>query len=171
MDFTTQLGLDPKTAEYAHDEQSLREYVNLKLTSIGQPTLESAGSTEISGLSRSLLASYQEKSRLLADHLPPCDHRVQTFLSDYFNDLDPAEIPKLPGETLNLDRHGVARTLSVPARGDHFSSDIMDSYRIHQGVLHNPKSDRRTTKGVFHVTEGGLPVPNDKKAVPKIAAG
>lgn len=170
MDFTTQLGLDPKTAEYAHDEQSLREYVNLKLTSIGQPTLESAGSTEISGLSRLLLASYQEKSRLLADHLPPCDHRVQTFLSDYFNDLDPAEIPKIPGETLNLDRHGVARTLSVPARGDHFSSDIMDSYRIHQGVLHNPKSDRRTTKGVFHVTEGGLPVPNDKKAVPKIAA-
>lgn len=170
MDFTTQLGLDPKTADYAHDEQSLREYVNLKLTSIGQPTLESADGSEISGLSRSLLASYQEKSRLLADHLPPCDHRVQTFLSDYFSDLDPAEIPKLPGETLNLDRHGVARTLSVPARGDHFSSDIMDSYRIHQGVLHNPKSDRRTTKGVFHVTEGGLPVPNDKKEVPKLAA-
>ena len=36
-----------------------------------------------------------------------------------------------------------------------------------QGVLHNPKSDRRTTEGVFHVTEGGLPIPDDKKAVPK----
>lgn len=170
MDFTTQLGLDPKTADYAHDEQSLREYVNLKLTSIGQPTFEASSGTEISGLSRSLLASYQEKSRLLADHLPACDQRVQDFLADYFSELDADDVPCLPGETLNLDRHGVARTLSVPARGDHFSSEIMDSYRIQQGVLHNPKSDRRTTKGVFHVTEGGLPIPNDKKAVPKIAA-
>ena len=170
MDFTTQLGLDPQTADYAHDEQSLREYVNLKLTSIGQPTFDGTSGTEISELSRSLLASYQEKSRLLADHLPPCDQRVQDFLADYFGDLDAAEIPCLPAETLNLDRHGVARTLSVPARGDHFNSEIMDSYRIQQGVLHNPKSDRRTTKGVFHVAEGGLPIPNDKKAVPKLAA-
>ncbi len=170
MDFSTQLGLDPKTADYAHDEQSLREYVNLKLTSIGQPTFKALTCTEISGLSRSLLASYQEKSRLLANHLPPCDQRVQDFLADYFSELDADDIPYLPGETLNLDRHGVARTLSVPAQGDHFSSEIMDSYRIQQGVLHNPKSDRRTTKGVFHVTEGGLPIPNDKKAVPKIAA-
>ncbi|TVP78129.1 MAG: hypothetical protein EA353_08985 [Puniceicoccaceae bacterium] len=170
MDFTTQLGLDPKTANYAHDEQSLREYVNLKLTSIGQPTFEAVGTSEIGGLSRSLLASYQEKSRLLANYLPPCDYRIQNFLADYFRDLDPEDLPNLPGETLNLDRHGVARTLSVPARGDHFSSEIIDSYRIQQGVLHNPKSDRRTTKGVFHVTEGGLPVPNDKKAVPKLAA-
>jgi phosphoenolpyruvate carboxykinase (diphosphate) len=35
-------------------------------------------------------------------------------------------------------------------------------------VLHNPKSDRRTTQGIFHVTEGGLPIPDDKLGVPKI---
>ena len=29
--------------------------------------------------------------------------------------------------------------------------------RLPQGVLHNPRSDRRTTQGVFHVAEGGLP--------------
>jgi hypothetical protein len=34
-------------------------------------------------------------------------------------------------------------------------------------VLHNPKSDRRTTQGIFHVTEGGLPIPDDKLGVPK----
>jgi hypothetical protein len=34
-------------------------------------------------------------------------------------------------------------------------------------VLHNPASDRRTTKGSFHIAEGGLPIPGDKKAVPK----
>ena len=165
MDFTTQLGLDPKTAAYAHDEDSLLEYVNLKLTSIGQPIFDGVGDSGFTSLSKTLLASYQEKSRLLADYLPPCDQRVQSFLADYFGDLDSSEMPYLPNNTLILDRHGVARTLSLPAKGDHFSSEIIDSYRIQQGVLHNPKSDRRTTKGVFHVTEGGLPIPNDKKAV------
>src|SRR6185369_7304305 len=31
---------------------------------------------------------------------------------------------------------------------------------------HNPRSDRRTTTGIFHVAEGGLPIPDDKMAVP-----
>ncbi len=37
-----------------------------------------------------------------------------------------------------------------------------------QGVLHNPKNDKRTTAGVFHVADGGLPVSHDKKCVPKV---
>lgn len=169
-DFKTQLGLDPKTAASTFDRTALVEYVNLKLSSIGQPTYGELDNSDFYDLNRSLLASYQEKSRLLADYLPPCDQRIQSFLMEYFSDLDLAEIPHLPTLTLILDRHGVARTLSLPASKDHFSSDIIDSYRIQQGVLHNPKSDRRTTKGVFHVAEGGLPIPNDKKAVPKLAA-
>ncbi|HSH09965.1 MAG TPA: hypothetical protein VK995_06225, partial [Oceanipulchritudo sp.] len=48
-------------------------------------------------------------------------------------------------------------------------SSIIESYRLANGVLHNPVNDRRTTMGVFHVVEGGLPVPEDKKAVPKLA--
>ena len=36
-------------------------------------------------------------------------------------------------------------------------------------MLHNPANDRRTTAGVFHVAEGGLPIPDDKIAVPKVA--
>ena len=43
----------------------------------------------------------------------------------------------------------------------------MHSYRLRQGVLHNPANDRRTTQGVFHIAEGGLPIPDDKLAVPK----
>ena len=35
-------------------------------------------------------------------------------------------------------------------------------------MLHNPRSDRRTTKGVFHVVENGLPIPSDKKNVPSV---
>jgi hypothetical protein len=65
-----------------------------------------------------------------------------------------------------LDQYGVSRALSLPPDKDEFVSDIVSSYRVKQGVLHNPKSDRRTTQGIFHVTEGGLPIPDDKSAVP-----
>lgn len=70
-------------------------------------------------------------------------------------------------DALILERHGIARTLSLPAESDFFKSDIVSSYRTWQGVCHNPANDRRTTEGVFHVTEGGLPVPGDKRAVPR----
>ena len=45
----------------------------------------------------------------------------------------------------------------------------MSSYRLDNGVLHNPVNDRRTTQGVFHVAEGGLPIPADKLRVPLVA--
>jgi hypothetical protein len=50
-----------------------------------------------------------------------------------------------------------------------FTSPLLSSYRLANGVLHNPAKDRRTTAGVFHIAEGGLPVPDDKIAVPKLA--
>ncbi|HHH13104.1 MAG TPA: hypothetical protein ENJ98_02610, partial [Thiolapillus brandeum] len=84
----------------------------------------------------------------------------------YLADLG-EETPRLPNNTFVLDRHGVARELSLPMGKDEFKSEIVSSYRVKQGVLHNPASDRRTTKGSFHITEGGLPIPGDKKAVPK----
>ncbi len=40
--------------------------------------------------------------------------------------------------------------------------------RLANGVAHNPRADRRTTSGTFHVTEGGLPIAGDKLAVPKM---
>ncbi len=60
----------------------------------------------------------------------------------------------------------MARLLSLPPDRDEFVSSILSSYRTGQGVLHNPRSDRRTTEGIFHVAEGGLPIPQDKRAVP-----
>ena len=69
--------------------------------------------------------------------------------------------------SLVLDRPGLARILALPPRADSFRFAVLTSYRIAQGVLHNPKNDRRTTQGVFHVAEGGLPIALDKQAVPK----
>ncbi|MCK5360228.1 MAG: hypothetical protein KAJ95_06350, partial [Gammaproteobacteria bacterium] len=113
-----------------------------------------------------LLKSYREKNRLLTDYYCPADQRIQSFLERYLSDFPIEEIPRLPGMTFVLDRHGVSRELSIPLGEDEFHSDIVNSYRVKQGVLHNPASDRRTTEGSFHIAEGGLPIPGDKKAVP-----
>ena len=51
MEFKTQLGLDPDTADSVYDSKSLLEYVNLKLTSIGQPVFGDLADSEFFGLS------------------------------------------------------------------------------------------------------------------------
>ncbi|WP_415504951.1 hypothetical protein, partial [Actinomyces slackii] len=75
--------------------------------------------------------------------------------------------PTLPHTTFVLDQPGLARALSLPVGASSFESDYVSSYRVQGGVLHNPRNDRRTTAGVFHVAEGGLPIPDDKAAVPR----
>ena len=75
------------------------------------------------------------------------------------------------GPPLGVPQGVRARELSLPSSGDAAESPLLKSYRLRNGVLHNPRSDRRTTKGVFHIAEGGLPVPDDKKAVPVEAYG
>ena len=146
-------------------EKKLWSYINLKLAALGLPTALAAADGEFQEMVSALLQHQRETERLLANYLCPADWRIQSFLDDYLYETGLA--PKLPWRTFVLDRAGVARALSLPPDRDLFTSDILTSYRVKQGVLHNPKSDRRTTEGVFHVCEGGLPIPDDKKAVPK----
>jgi hypothetical protein len=112
-----------------------------------------------------LLARQRELSRRLSDRLSAPDQRIQDFLDDYV--AGTAQAVRLPRRTLVLDQPGLARELSLPQDGDAFSSELLSSYRLRNGVLHNPASDRRTTAGVFHIAEGGLPIPDDKIAVPR----
>jgi len=170
MDFAHALGLNKVPVTPEEEREKLQLYINLKLASSGQPTCISEESARFFGISRDLLKSYREKNRLLSNYQCPVDVRIQNFLRRYLDDLDLLDlegVPKLPTQTFVLDRHGVARELSLPMGKDEFHSDIVSSYRVQQGVLHNPASDRRTTEGSFHVAEGGLPVAGDKKAVPK----
>ena len=139
-------------------------YVNVKLSLLGHAPVPVVEGAEFNELISTIIAQYREKERLLASHLCPVDQRIQTFLFDYLQDVP---VSRLPLRTLTLDRPGMARLLSLPVDRDEFVSDIISSYRVKQGVLHNPRSDRRTTQGIFHVTEGGLPIPADKLAVPK----
>jgi len=98
--------------------------------------------------------------------LCPADRRIETFLNAHFADLTEESPLRLP-DSLALPRHGIAREFSLPANGDSYRNEHVTSYRVRNGVLHNPRSDRRTTKGTFHVCEGGLPIPGDKKSVPR----
>ena len=165
MNLARSIGLR-QTSDIDDDErQKLQLYINLKLASSGQPIVV-GDDEEFLATAQDLLKSYREKNRLLTDYFCPADQRIQSFLERYLSELPEVMIPRLPGMTFVLDRHGVARELSIPLGEDEFHSDIVNSYRVKQGVLHNPASDRRTTEGSFHIAEGGLPIPGDKKAVP-----
>jgi hypothetical protein len=88
---------------------------------------------------------YREQSRLLESHLCPVDQRIQAFLDDVLKTT--GESVKLPSNTLNADRFGLARELSFPEGGIEFQNSEIKSYRLAKGsVLHNPINDKRTTK-------------------------
>ena len=156
------IGYDLNSKEYTE----LVNYANLKLATLGLPTVGDQSDNPSLRLSGSLVKEYREKVRLLRGYLCPADRRVQDFLTKILG----TDRPSLPTESFVLDRHGLARVTSLPRDGYNFSSSIMESKRIAQGVLHNPASDRRTTSGVFHVADVGLPAADDKKVVPLNAA-
>ncbi len=168
MEFERSLGLGVDVKDPEEERKRLHLYINLKLAASGLPTCLDNNSAEFMDISQDLLKAFREKGRLLSSYLCPSDQRIQDFLGRYLWDLDLERMPVLPNQTFVLARHGVARELSIPMDDDEFHSDIVASYRIRQGVLHNPASDRRTTAGSFHIAEGGLPIPGDKKAVPKL---
>ena len=150
-------------------DEELDRYINLKLAALGQPVSRSASGSDFLALAGPLLRNYYQKDRQLGNWLCASDSRIQDFLDGYLGDVCPQGAARLPANAFVLDREGMARVLSLPVTSDSFSSPYLDSYRLPQGVLHNPRSDKRTTQGLFHIAEGGLPVPADKAAVPKRA--
>ena len=168
-------------AEDTDTTQSTRDlirYINLKLATIGQPVFddyaEPQSKKKLSDpafleLAENLISNYRSRTRLVSSIYNPADQRIQDFITDYLKDLNLTEIPQLPNNTFISDKPGLTRVLSLPPHHNHYKNDYIESYRIKQGVLHNPKNDRRTTKGSFHIVEGGLPVPVDKIEVPKQA--
>jgi hypothetical protein len=146
---------------------SLHHAINLRLALLDCPTMDDAQGAVWNKLAAPIFARHREITRLLEDKLCPADARIQHFLNLYLADIGPA--PRLPARTFILDQPGLARELSLPAHGDCFESPLLKSYRLRNGVLHNPASDRRTTQGVFHIADGGIAVPDDKFCVPKAA--
>jgi len=164
-----------RTKQSKRDRRDMIQYINLQLASLGQPFFcdETDSDTKYANakfhaLTKGLINSFREKSRLLSGHLSPVDTRIQNFIDDYLKEVEVDKEYRLPGETLVLNQKGMARELSLPPNGKEFKNDLLSSYRLNQGILNNPAHDKRTTKGTFHIVRGGLPVPLDKKEVPKI---
>lgn len=139
--------------------------ISLHLAQLGLPVDTDDEDSAATALVAPILARQRELTRRLADRLCAADARIQNWLDGYL--ADAAVSPQLPKRTLVLSEAGLARELSLPRNADVFTSELLSSYRLANGVLHNPANDRRTTAGVFHVAEGGLPIPDDKLAVPK----
>ena len=162
------IGLDPASLDPSSEPKLVR-YIQLKLSSLGFSVPSASGDDPaFQEIAQALLANHLEKNRLLSSYLAPADRRVQDWLERYLENALPAGVPvRLPSQSFVLDRYGLARLLSLPPDKDTHLSPILSSYRLANGILHNPKADRRTTAGVFHIAEGGLPIPADKLAVPR----
>lgn len=161
----------------SHRRRDVIRYINMKLASMGQPIFEGMPLSEEDGmteqefvsLAESLLNNYKEKMRLLsANIINPADKRIQDFINHYLQDIEFPHSLRIPFDSFVLDKPGIGREVSLPPDQNSLKTDIIESYRIRQGILHNPKNDRRTTKGSFHIVKGGLPIPPDKRAVPKL---
>ena len=162
------LGWRRDVADSAEERQRLRIYIAFQMASAGlTPPDQASGADSLAALSTGILDSLKEKNRLLAEHRAPVDSRIEAYLNHYFGKLVRDAPLRLPSRSLTLDRHGMARELSLPVNGQVFKNELVESYRCLNGVLNNPKADRRTTAGTFHVVQGGLPIPGDKRVVPK----
>ncbi len=167
--------LDKTQKQILRDRRDMIQFINLQLASLGQPVFtddsdadKKYANAKFLGLTEGLIDGFRQKSRLLSDHLSPVDTRIQNFIDDYLKEVGFDKSYRLPNNTLILNQKGMARELSLPPNGKEFKSELLSSYRVKQGILNNPAADKRTTKGTFHIVRGGLPVPLDKKEVPKI---
>ncbi len=151
--------------QYSSVNQHVNDAINLRLALIGAPYPHEDANATQTQLVEPIFARQREMNRLLDHRLCPADQRVQNWLDEYLKDEEVK--PQIPRRSVVLDQPGLARGLSLPVHGDEFHSPWLESYRVQQGVLHNPMNDRRTTAGVFHLAESALPIPDDKLICPR----
>jgi phosphoenolpyruvate carboxykinase (diphosphate) len=162
------VGLRADGTTWLPERRAAIRSILLKLAAMGVQIPAGTGDADVLQLTGDLFARYREQTRLLSEHLCPADRRIQQYIDSLLKATGFSEPVRLPSETLILDHYGLARELSLPIEGESWHNELVSSYRLDNGVLHNPVKDRRTTQGVFHVAEGGLPIPADKIPVPLI---
>ena len=167
QEFERALGWKRKVWTDSDERANLRRYLALQLASAGLAANEEDDTESPTEIPRSLVEHLREKGRLLSEYRAPADKRIESFLNTHFADLDLSAPLQVPSPTLVLDRHGMARELSLPQGGNHFSNKLVESHRLDNGILNNPVHDRRTTQGTFHIVEGTMAIPGDKRAVPR----
>jgi phosphoenolpyruvate carboxykinase (diphosphate) len=166
MELERAVGLRPDGSVWLPERRAAIRSILLKLAAMGVHIPAETADEDVLQLAGDLFARYREQTRLLSEHLCPADRRIQDYLDGLLAAVGFPEPVRLPSETFILDHYGLARELSLPVDADAWHNELVTSHRLDNGVLHNPVNDRRTTQGVFHVAEGGLPIPADKIRVP-----
>lgn len=166
MELERAAGLKADGSVWLPERSAAIRSILLKLAAMGVRVPADKGDEEVLQLAADLFARYREQTRLLSHHLCPADARIQHYIDKLLAEVAATEPVRLPAETFILNQYGLARELSLPVDADSWHNELVSSYRLDNGVLHNPVNDRRTTQGVFHVAEGGLPIPADKTRVP-----
>lgn len=131
------------------DSKILQQVISVKLAAQGFASCNDGSNAkdEILEAASDLFRVYREQSRLLEDHRPPIDQRIQAFLQDVLQTTGDPDIPQLPHQTLAVDRYGLARELSFPQGANEFHNSEIDSYRLaNNGVLHNPINGMSTAE-------------------------
>src|SRR4051812_40263113 len=100
--------------ECAGTDDELVRYINLKLAALGQPTHESSTNTRALEFATPLLRNFYQKDTWLGGRLCPVDSRIQSYLDAILADVCPDGVPRLPWDSLILDRQGMARAMSLP---------------------------------------------------------
>lgn len=150
------------------DQEAFQQIILMKLAANGHSLPDDLDDPppKVLHITKDLFRVYHEQSRLLESHLPPIDRRIQTFLDSILPENERVQVPT---HSFCVDRYGMSRLMSFPRGENEYHSSEIDSYYLSNGgVLHNPINDKRTTKGVFHVADYGLPVPADKIPVPLV---
>lgn len=115
------LGWDRDVSNSAGERQRMRSYIAFQMASAGlSPPDEATSVDSMATFSAGILDSLKEKNRLLAEHRAPIDSRIEAFLNNHFSkELEDSPL-RLPGRSMTLDRHGMARELSLPVGGHSF---------------------------------------------------
>ena len=108
----------------------LRSYIAFQMASAGlSPPDEETSADSMAAFSAGILDSLKEKNRLLSEHRAPIDSRIEAFLNEHLSSEVGDKPLRLPSPSLTLDRHGMARELSLPVNGYSFQNDLVQSYR------------------------------------------
>ena len=164
------LGLNHSYAPGDPSAETLRDYINLKLAARGFEIVGDEKDYPFLQMGRSMLANFRERVRLLADYRCPADERIHGFLKQHLSDCADAisDLPSLvPHGALVLERHGFARMLSCRRTATSSGPASSRSYRVAQGVCHNPAKRPPHHRGRLPRRRGRSASPGDKKAVPK----
>ena len=137
------LGVIPQD-KLVQNKEYIHQYIGLRLAALGVEMSTEGMTAEQRNFMKclkGLLSNYKEREMLYSNHLCPADARIQNFFDSYFASVKGVEDIKIPLRTFTLDSYGIARELSLPKGKEEYVSEYVRSYRVKQGVLHNPLAD------------------------------